>query len=138
MVGMPVAAENRKFIVSNTTPTALSAHAEQKLRRLIATEIERVSLLIAATDMQINDLTRAKDPSTLAGREVDEDTNFDAQMELDGLRVRRGRDEQRLNELRAAADKLADGTYGTCVGCGTVIPDERLIAVPGTSRCVNC
>ncbi len=41
-------------------------------------------------------------------------------------------------QVRAALDRIEDGTYGTCVDCGTPLPDERLEVRPEASRCVNC
>ena len=39
--------------------------------------------------------------------------------------------------LRAQA-KLADGTYGTCDGCGRPIAAARLEALPWASECIAC
>jgi DnaK suppressor protein len=43
-----------------------------------------------------------------------------------------------LADVQRAQQKLADGTYGTCDGCGTAIPDERLVARPWAVLCVRC
>jgi RNA polymerase-binding transcription factor DksA len=43
-----------------------------------------------------------------------------------------------LSALDAAAARLADGTYGTCVRCGQPIADERLDALPATTTCIRC
>jgi DnaK suppressor protein len=43
-----------------------------------------------------------------------------------------------LREVERALAKLADGTYGTCDGCGQVIAPERLEARPATPWCVRC
>lgn len=43
-----------------------------------------------------------------------------------------------LREVDRALAKLADGTYGTCDGCGQPIPPERLDARPATPWCVRC
>lgn len=40
--------------------------------------------------------------------------------------------------VEAALHRLADGTYGTCEGCGLQIAPERLEAVPWAARCVRC
>lgn len=40
--------------------------------------------------------------------------------------------------LDDALDRLEAGTYGTCDGCGTSIPPERLDALPATTTCVRC
>ena len=38
---------------------------------------------------------------------------------------------QTIVQIDAALDRLRDGTYGTCQGCGAAIPAERLEAVRG-------
>ena len=43
-----------------------------------------------------------------------------------------------LVDVQRAQQKLADGTYGTCDGCGSAIPDERLVARPWAVLCVTC
>jgi RNA polymerase-binding transcription factor DksA len=44
-------------------------------------------------------------------------------------------EERRIDEARRA---LADGSYGTCKGCGRPIPPERLDAAPEAVRCLDC
>ena len=54
----------------------------------------------------------------------------------------------RIRALAAAQSAVADiddallrldeGGYGRCDGCGTSIPDERLLAVPYAKHCVAC
>ncbi len=43
-----------------------------------------------------------------------------------------------LDTVEAALRRIADGSYGVCVDCGTDIPVARLHATPETSRCVTC
>ena len=43
-----------------------------------------------------------------------------------------------LEDVERALEKLDDGTYGICDGCGALIPQERLEARPWTSLCVEC
>lgn len=43
-----------------------------------------------------------------------------------------------LAELDAACERIADGTFGVCVSCGSPIPLERLRVLPATTRCVGC
>ena len=43
-----------------------------------------------------------------------------------------------LAELDAALARVADGTYGLCVSCGTSIPLERLRLLPAATLCVPC
>jgi RNA polymerase-binding transcription factor DksA len=41
------------------------------------------------------------------------------------------------NAVQQALQRLADGSYGTCVDCGKEIPAERLKAQPEAIRCVE-
>ncbi len=43
-----------------------------------------------------------------------------------------------LAQVEAALARIEDGTYGTCKGCGTEIPVERLEAVPSAELCITC
>lgn len=48
--------------------------------------------------------------------------------------------DQHIDELRAterALERMAMGTYGTCVECGKPIKYERLQAYPTASRCIE-
>ncbi|MBC8175691.1 MAG: TraR/DksA C4-type zinc finger protein [Candidatus Marinimicrobia bacterium] len=43
-----------------------------------------------------------------------------------------------IRYLEEALERVRDGTYGFCKGCGTSIPEERLKEVPHTQLCVSC
>jgi DnaK suppressor protein len=45
---------------------------------------------------------------------------------------------QTIEEIDAALDRIAAGTYGVCVGCGASIPPERLEFLPRAATCVAC
>lgn len=45
---------------------------------------------------------------------------------------------RQLADLDRAIDRLAEGRYGACEGCGDPIDPERLRACPGTTRCIAC
>jgi RNA polymerase-binding transcription factor DksA len=54
------------------------------------------------------------------------------------------RDEASLEVIEAQRERVTDalaridaGTYGICVDCGEVIPDERLEAMPEVARCIK-
>lgn len=40
--------------------------------------------------------------------------------------------------IRAALDRMEDGSYGKCERCGQDIGHKRLQVVPEASHCVNC
>jgi DnaK suppressor protein len=43
-----------------------------------------------------------------------------------------------IADIDRAMEKLADGSYGTCDGCGREIPEARLEALPAASHCIDC
>ncbi|MGF1475833.1 MAG: TraR/DksA family transcriptional regulator [Geminicoccaceae bacterium] len=43
-----------------------------------------------------------------------------------------------IKMIRAALERIEDGSYGVCVNCGEPISAERLNAVPHAARCRNC
>lgn len=43
-----------------------------------------------------------------------------------------------IEEIDAALQRMADGSYGVCVHCGTDIPVERLEFRPSAIACVTC
>lgn len=47
-------------------------------------------------------------------------------------------EEQLLEEIDAALDRLDQGTFGRCMDCHREIPKERLQALPYARYCVPC
>ena len=45
---------------------------------------------------------------------------------------------ERLRELERALTAVRDGRYGSCLDCGTMIPYQRLEALPTALRCAAC
>jgi DnaK suppressor protein len=43
-----------------------------------------------------------------------------------------------VGALDRAADRIAAGTYGVCLRCGGLIPEERLEALPAAETCLAC
>ena len=49
--------------------------------------------------------------------------------------------DRQVNEIRdidAARQRIAAGSYGVCIDCGTDIGFERLTAYPAAKRCFRC
>src|SRR3954451_2735116 len=66
---------------------------------------------------------------------ADSGTNLvDADREEASLEILQGQQER----VREAIARVDEGTYGQCVDCGNVLPDERLEARPEADRCVTC
>ena len=47
-------------------------------------------------------------------------------------------DEEALNQIEAALERIEEGVYGQCVECDAKIPKTRLEAIPFTPYCVKC
>lgn len=43
-----------------------------------------------------------------------------------------------LTLVRAAMERVGDGSFGECQHCGNVIGEKRLEAVPWTPNCISC
>lgn len=76
--------------------------------------------------MASTDLSDLLDDEEPAGGEVDET-----------LMMAMTADEH-LAMVDAALERIAAGTYGSCVECGRRIPVVRLDALPATPYCVDC
>src|SRR5262245_4576779 len=50
----------------------------------------------------------------------------------------RDRADHQLALVDAALERLAAGTFGTCVRCGQPIAAERLESLPWAPRCIDC
>lgn len=48
------------------------------------------------------------------------------------------REAAELQAIDYALQRIADGSYGLCLICGTRIPSARLHAQPTAERCVDC
>lgn len=46
--------------------------------------------------------------------------------------------QDRIQQIEEALQRMDEGTYGTCENCGRPIGNERLEALPFTTRCVAC
>jgi DnaK suppressor protein len=47
-------------------------------------------------------------------------------------------DKDTLDQIEAAIQRIEDGSYGRCKGCGEQIPKSRLDAIPYAADCVRC
>ena len=47
-------------------------------------------------------------------------------------------EERVLGAIDSALRRIDEGTYGTCASCARPIGEERLEALPWTTRCIEC
>jgi len=80
---------------------------------------EEVEEIAATSDNHL-----AETATATLGREIDYTLGDNAEHVLAGI--------------DAALKRIEEGTYGTCAGCGTEIPEGRLEANPWASLCIDC
>lgn len=45
---------------------------------------------------------------------------------------------ERMNRIDMALNRIQEGTYGICEGCGKEIPEKVLLAAPESTLCDTC
>ena len=91
---------------------------EAKLAELSQAVREREGIAIEKTPDAIDEVQHAAERE-LAIRNLDRQT-------------------QMLRNVRAALQRIAEGTYGICLRCEEEISPKRLNAVPWTPYCITC
>jgi len=97
-------------------------------------QLERLALEIEDYLRKSKASAEAVEPDKGLGRLSRMEAMQDQQMVLE---LRRRKKRQRL-EVSDALDRIADGTFGSCVFCGNKISLDRLEAFPEAQVCVTC
>ena len=111
------------------TNTDLTLHRE----RLLAL---RARIQGDTTQMEDNALNKDHSKTTSMPNDMAElgTGNFDQELTLRVL----GSEEDVLEQIEAAIERIEDGSYGRCEKCGATIPKSRLDAIPYAAQCVRC
>ena len=81
----------------------------------------------------LEDVMTAGDTSAVPSHPADQDVEgFDEQV------IFAQNEEQLLEDVEAALERIEAGTYGNCELCGQEIPGERLDALPQAATCIQC
>ncbi len=110
----------------------ISKTLDALVARLLAHQTA-VARCVEALRSEATEALRSRDVSDLFD---DEDPSADSDVVTQLLPIERA--EGRLWEVDEALRRVADGTYGYCVGCGAGIPLQRLRALPATASCIEC
>ena len=97
---------------------------------------QRASLLEQLASLRGGAAGRAEASSEHFGQPDDSTAQLSTERELEFALD--ARESAELNQIQAALDRIAAGTYGACHDCGTDIPMARLHAAPEATRCVAC
>ncbi len=113
----------------------LSAEQIQHLHGMMAERFDReIKEINSVLSRSRND----RQQETLAGKPADQLDAALAEVALaaDFAVVRQ--DVQDVRDILAAQQRIASGSYGSCVDCGVDIGYERLKAYPTAKRCIGC
>ncbi len=91
---------------------------------------------IAALTIGIDQMRTSRSLSTADDEHDPEGSLVSLDQARDAALLRHAR--SALDELSAAGQRLRDGCYGWCDGCGTSIPIDRLAVKPKARCCVPC
>jgi DnaK suppressor protein len=103
------------------------------LERLLAL---RARLQRDMTQMEDNALNKDHSRTTSMPTDMAElgSGNFDQEFTLSLL----GNENDALDQIEAAIERIEDGRFGQCEECGVKIPKSRLEAIPYAALCVQC
>ena len=102
----------------------------EEFRRRLRQIRERLFRTVATTDEELATL-EAHQPGPLT-----EDAARESISVL--LSLLGDRERHELDEVDAAEARLDTGSFGTCEGCGNLVPLTRLRAMPTARYCVTC
>ena len=105
------------------TTEALPAHDVARLERRLREQLDRSEAQLVELESALTDMVRSKDT-------IQEDQNSTRLM-VDAIR-------DDVRHIRAALTRVENGAYGLCAACGTLIPLERLEAIPTVAHCARC
>ncbi|HUO54566.1 MAG TPA: TraR/DksA C4-type zinc finger protein [Rhodoblastus sp.] len=97
----------------------------------IARNLERRLAELTGHIAEINSELRSKLPADWE----DQATELEGQDALEGIEKSKL---QEIRQIRAALDRIAQGSYGICAKCGEPIDPKRLKALPTATRCIAC
>jgi len=94
---------------------------QQQIAGLLNDQMKTVSVMTS-------DNERVVDPNDQASMEVER--NYE-------LRIR-DRERRLILKMKEAIQRIDNGTFGICDDCGEEISENRLIARPVTTQCIDC
>ncbi|MGQ9858280.1 MAG: RNA polymerase-binding protein DksA [Thermodesulfobacteriota bacterium] len=107
----------------------MDAEKREFFRKLLT---ERLDALLDDAVRTMTNMTDEEEsfPDPTDRASVESDRNF-------VLRIR-DRERKLISKIREALDRIDKGTYGICEECGEEISEQRLLARPVTTLCIDC
>ncbi|MEV6981115.1 TraR/DksA C4-type zinc finger protein [Sphaerisporangium sp. NPDC051017] len=114
----------------------LSPSERADMRDLLGADRELTVARIASLTHDWDDIVES---SALAGSDDEHDPEGSATaFEREHVQALLHQARKHLTDLETALERLDDGTYGVCEGCGGPIAVERLRARPAARTCIAC
>lgn len=126
-----------KALLYNPTKKIMTQETLEKIKKdLLARkeQIEKELASFAKKDDFVKDNYRSEFPDF--GDKEDENAEEIATY-TDNLSVEFSL-EKTLRDINKTLERIEDGTYGKCAYCGKEISEDRLLARPTSSACVDC
>jgi DnaK suppressor protein len=101
----------------------------QYFRKLLA---ERLDALLHEAARTVKDMTPAEESSG----DLPDQANVES--DRDFLLRMRDRERKLIMKIREALDRIETGTYGLCEECDEEISEQRLMARPVATLCIDC
>lgn len=103
------------------------------LSQIRQTLIERKAMLEARADKTERDASHRDEAvsADFAEQAVEREND-------DVLRAIAAESKHEVEQINAALTRIDAGTYGECSECGETISEQRLVAVPYSTLCLNC
>jgi DnaK suppressor protein len=107
----------------------MDSKKREEFRKLLT---ERLDALLTDAAKTVNNMTDEEEnfPDPTDRATVESDRNF-------LLRIR-DRERKLIVKIREALERIEKGTYGICEECGEEISEQRLLARPVTTLCIDC
>ncbi len=102
----------------------------ERFREILNQRLEELIQEAQKTVSGLTDDAKENFPDPTDRATVEWDRNF-------MLRIR-DRERKLILKIRAALDRIEDGTFGVCESCGGEIGEARLEARPVTTLCIEC
>ena len=113
-----------RSVLDRSSGERLRVERTETVRRIVSLEAELDGIIESALQSNNDDEHDPDGPTT--GYERAKTTAM-----LERARLR-------LTEIDHAVKRTVDGSYGRCDHCGSAIGEERLDAIPTTTRCAAC
>lgn len=120
----------RKSAAHDETPRKLTKKEREKIREQLNLKREQLlhGIKRELADYRARSGNKSTDEADMAADAYDEDLSFEIASNSD----------KELEEIEHALDRLDEGSYGECEGCGELIGPSRLKILPYATTCKHC